>query len=226
MVQIDREILRQGEAALEQVDDETFYRAYGKRAFDLVLGTVLFLLAVPVILILALIVAVTSGWPPFYMATRVGKDGKTFRLWKLRTMVRDADRVLGTWRADVPDFEDQFVTGFKVQSDPRITLVGQFLRRTSLDELPQLWNVVRGDMSLVGPRPVVQDELSHYGPYRDRFLSVRPGLTGRWQVNGRNRITYPDRVWVELECCASSTLRGDLVLLAKTMIVPFRLSGH
>jgi undecaprenyl-phosphate galactose phosphotransferase len=147
-------------------------------------------------------------------------------MWKLRSMVRNADAVLLQWRRTQQSFDAEFTKGFKIQADPRITPLGRFLRKSSLDELPQLWNVVRGDMSLVGPRPIVEDELRHYGQHADLMLSVRPGITGRWQLNGRNDITYPERVWVELECCNSSTLLGDLSLLAQTTLTPIRFNGR
>ncbi len=226
MVQIDQEIVRPGEAVLEEPSSRTWYQRYGKRGLDLAMGVALLLLTVPLVLVLAVLVALTSGWPPFYVATRIGRDGKPFRLLKLRTMVRGADRSLEQWRVTDPEFEQDYVTGFKVQADSRVTLVGRILRRTSFDELPQLWNVVKGDMSLVGPRPIIEDELLQYGPHADTLLSVRPGLTGPWQLNGRNRIGYPERVWVELRYCNSSTFFGDLILLARTVVVPFRLSGR
>jgi len=194
----------------------SFYGRFGKRAFDLVFGGSLLLLAVPVILVLALAVAVTSGFPPFYAATRVGKDGLPFRMWKLRTMVRDADSHLRRWRDAGTSEATEFSRSFKLRDDPRVTPVGRILRKTSLDELPQLLNVVRGEMSLVGPRPIVVDELFQYGANQGLFLSVRPGVTGSWQVQGRNTIDYPHRANVELDYVSRLSLVEDLRLLALT----------
>ena len=225
MLQIDQENSLQSRVEVKEASRQTFYARHGKRALDVVVGASLLFLTAPVILVLATLVVLTSRCHPFYTATRVGKDGNTFRLWKLRTMVYDADRLLAQWR-ETPEFQREYVKSFKLQGDRRITRVGRILRRTSLDELPQLWNVVKGDMSLVGPRPIVQEELLQYGPHADRLLSVRPGLTGPWQLNGRNDIGYPERIWVELRYCNSSTVFEDLILVARTVLVPFRLSGH
>lgn len=223
---IEHDVVRR--ARIDGVDAPrpTFYQAYGKRALDLILGAVLLALAAPVILVLAGLVALSCGGRPFYSSERVGRSGRHFRLWKLRTMVADADELLQQWRASDPGFDHEFRSCFKLADDPRITHLGRFLRCTSLDELPQLWSVLRGDMSLVGPRPVVVEELSHYGPDVDLLLSTRPGLTGQWQVHGRGAVNYPERAWMELRGCASSSFLDDCALLAQTLLVPFRLTGR
>ena len=202
-----------------------FYRQYGKRALDLTLGLALLLLALPLILVLACLVVVTSGWSPFYVATRLGRDGKEFRLLKLRTMIRDAENYLVHWQRWNPQLAREYEANFKLQEDPRITPLGRFLRRASLDELPQLWNVVRGEMSLVGPRPIVQDELRHYGTNARLLLTARPGMTGRWQVEGRGSVSYPERAMFELETCAEVHLTSGLATLARTAGVVLRLTG-
>ena len=114
---------------------------------------------------------------------------------------------------------------FKLEDDPRITKLGRFLRKSSLDELPQLWNVIRGDMSLVGPRPITEDELAMYGHHAATLLSYRPGLSGSWQTNGRGQTIYPERMWAELEYCRSASLSGDVLVLLKTLAMPFRYNG-
>ena len=144
--------------ALELVEspslpEPSFYGRFGKRAFDLVAGSLLLLVASPVILVLALLVLATCGAPVFYGATRVGKDGRPFRMWKLRTMVRDADALIEYWKRKGTEEGVIYMQSYKLRNDPRITPLGKILRKTSLDELPQLLNVVRGEMSLVGPRP-------------------------------------------------------------------------
>ena len=146
-------------------------------------------------------------------------------MWKLRTMRRDADKILPEWLKQNPNLADEFARGFKLKDDPRITLVGRFLRRSSLDEVPQLWNVIRGDMSLVGPRPIILDELSNYGSHGAELLAVRPGITGEWQVTGRNEIEYPERIAVELASTRKSSLAHDVLILLRTLAAPLRFNG-
>lgn len=203
----------------------TFYQRVGKRLLDIVLGIVLLIVFLPLMAVAALAMLATSGWPALYSAERVGKHGRPFRIRKIRTMVRDADEVLNRWREKHPQLYAHYEREFKFENDPRVTTLGRFLRRSSLDELPQLWNVIRGEMSLVGPRPVCRTELRNYGDYSRVFLSVAPGMTGNWQVNGRTRIAYPQRSRVELAYCRSVTLFGDLAILLRTLAAPFRFDG-
>ena len=128
-------------------------------------------------------------------------------------------------RRPSPRWRAKFEEEFKLEDDPRITKLGRFFRKSSLDELPQLWNVIRGDMSLVGPRPITEDELEMYGHHAATLLSYRPGLSGSWQTNGRGLTTYPDRMWAELEYCRSASFFGDVLVLLKTLAVPFRYNG-
>lgn len=204
---------------------QTFFRRYGKRAMDIILAVPILVLAIPIIAIAAIAVLVTSGWPILYGAQRQGQDGRPLRMWKLRTMVKDADEILARWRETEPALEARFEEQFKLEDDPRVTRLGRFLRKSSLDELPQLWNVIRGDMGLVGPRPITEDELAKYGHHAASLLSYRPGLSGRWQTDGRGQTTYPDRMWTELEYCRSASLLGDVLILLKTLTVPFRYNG-
>lgn len=204
---------------------QTFFRRHGKRAMDIVLAVPILLLASPIIVLAAIAVLVTSGWPVFYGADRQGNGGRQLRVWKLRTMVRDADEIFARWKETESELVGKFEEEFKLEEDPRITRLGRFLRKSSLDELPQLWNVIRGDMSLVGPRPITEDELAMYGHHAATLLSYRPGLSGTWQTNGRGQTTYPDRMWTELEYCRSASLLGDVLVLLKTLAVPFRYNG-
>jgi lipopolysaccharide/colanic/teichoic acid biosynthesis glycosyltransferase len=201
-----------------------FYQNYGKRIFDVAVSLLLLILFAPAILVLGVLVAVTSGWPAFYGSARVGRNGP-FKMWKLRSMVKDADLLLERWRAEGAGIVYNFDREFKIDDDPRVTKLGRILRRTSLDELPQFWNVLRGEMSLVGPRPLCADEVALYGDRRFELLSFRPGITGEWQVNGRGHITYPDRMYVELDYCANMTFMGDVKLLLQTLVVPFKSEG-
>jgi len=203
----------------------TFYQRRGKRLLDLVLGTLLFVALLPLMAGLALAILLTSGRPVLYAAQRVGKDRRPFLVWKLRTMVCDADRLLECWKSTHPELAAEYERHFKLRHDGRVTALGHFLRKSSLDELPQLWNVIRGEMSLVGPRPIVATEVAKYGEHARELMSSRPGVTGRWQVNGRNHVTYPERKWVELTYCRSVTLAGDLRILLLTLAAPFRFNG-
>lgn len=203
----------------------TFYERRGKRLLDISLGTALLIAVLPLMAAIALVVLLVSGWPVLYGAERMGRQGRPFRMWKFRTMTRNASEALQEWKTTHPELATEYEKDFKLSDDPRVTAVGRLLRKLSLDELPQLWNVIRGEMSLVGPRPVVETELANYGANAAKFLSVRPGITGRWQVNGRNAVVYPERVWVELAYCRSVTLPGDLAILARTLLTLIRHNG-
>jgi lipopolysaccharide/colanic/teichoic acid biosynthesis glycosyltransferase len=202
-----------------------FYVRAGKRMLDLVLVIPLLLLAAPIIALSAAAVVATSGWPAFYRARRVGKDGREFSMWKLRTMCRDADTLLEEWLKD-PRIAASFLFTYKLDHDSRVTRLGSFLRRTSLDELPQLLNVLRGEMSLVGHRPVVESELAHYQERLTELLSMRPGITGAWQVGGRNKVKYPDRAAVELHYAESCSFMADLAILVRSLLIPLRFDGR
>ena len=189
-------------------------RAYeaGKRLTDLVGAVALLLLSAPILAAIALAVKLTSPGPVLFRHRRLGRDGRGFACLKFRTMVRDAVDRLATSR----ELSALFDANFKIKSDPR---------GTSLDELPQLWNVVRGDMSLVGPRPIVESELARYGPFGPLLLTVKPGLGGLWQVSGRSDTTYPQRVAMDVNYIETRTLAGDLRLLAMTALVVIRGRG-
>ena len=203
----------------------SFYADHGKRALDLLLGSVLLLVVSPVVLLLAVLVALTSGFPPFYAATRLGKNGRTFRMWKLRSMVRDADAVLQNWQDTDPALAAEYQQNLKLKDDPRVTPLGRVLRRTSLDELPQLLNVVRGEMSLVGPRPYYAAELVDRPDVEAALIRVRPGITGPWQVNGRNAITPDRRMSLDQTYVESVSIGIDFVCLLKTARCLLRANG-
>jgi exopolysaccharide production protein ExoY len=196
----------------------SWYRRRGKRALDLVVGGLAFFALLPVMAGVAIVVLITSGRPVLYTAERAGRDGRRFRMHKFRTMVRDADRLLQTWRELRPDLAAEYGETFKLRNDPRVTRAGRFLRTTSLDELPQLWNVLRGEMSLVGPRPVPQRELEEkYGAMAAHCFSVPPGMTGVWQVNGRSRTDYGTRVAHDAAYAAHVSPLLDLRVLLQTV---------
>ncbi len=199
-------------------------RLAAKRVIDVVGAVVGLLLSVPVLLVLALAIRIDSPGRVLFAQARVARGGRLFRCYKLRTMCTNAEERL---QADRALRESYVANGYKlpVDCDPRVTRFGRLLRATSLDELPQLWNVLKGDMSLVGPRPVVEEELAHYGAARDLLLTVRPGITGAWAVRGRSRIGYPERAAIELDYVQSWTTRGDLAILLRTFGVVLQRRG-
>lgn len=160
-----------------------------------------------------------DGGPAFYSQTRIGKDGKAFKCWKFRSMRVDSQEILAELLANDPKAREEYQQTFKLKNDPRITKIGHILRKYSLDELPQLWNVLRGEMSLIGPRPVVEDERKHYGALWSDYLSVKPGLTGLWQVSGRNDVSYAQRVEMDSDYVRNWSLMRDIIILFKTFSV-------
>jgi lipopolysaccharide/colanic/teichoic acid biosynthesis glycosyltransferase len=200
------------------------YAGWGKRSFDL-LAVAILLLPVALVLVLLATLVRTDGGRPFFGHARVGRDGRIFTCWKIRTMVPDAEARLEEVLRRDPEAAAQWAEYQKLDEDPRVTRFGNLLRRTSLDELPQLWNVLRGDMSLVGPRPVTRAELERYGSAASDYVSVRPGLTGLWQVEGRNALTYAERVVLDQQYARTLTFRLDLRILSKTVSAVLARTG-
>jgi len=202
------------------------HRAYvlTKRCFDIVGATFALVVFSPLILGIVLCGFGSQG-PALFKHRRVGQGGKVFNCIKFRTMVPNADKVLQDLLDSDVEIKEEWLRDHKLRDDPRITRLGRFLRRTSLDELPQLLNVLRGEMSLVGPRPVVPDELRRYGNKVTTFLSARPGITGLWQVSGRNDTDYRRRVALDVCYVRSRSLLLDLYILFKTLPVVFARSG-
>jgi undecaprenyl-phosphate galactose phosphotransferase len=197
-----------------------------KRAFDLVAALSLLLFVAPLMAVIALRIKLADGGPVFFAHTRVGRQGQLFKCYKFRTMVTNSAEVLARLLAHDPTARAEWERERKLKHDPRITAIGRLLRRTSLDELPQLINVVRGEMSLVGPRPVVPDELALYGEAKIYYLQVRPGLTGLWQISGRNDVDYERRVSLDTWYVRNWTLWYDILILFRTaVVVPSRSSG-
>ncbi|MCP9800950.1 sugar transferase [Synechococcus sp. RedBA-s] len=188
-----------------------------KRSGDIVFSLAVLTLGSPLLLLLAVLVKVSSPGPVFYVQRRIGRGYKGFGCIKFRTMRRDADRVLKTLLEQSPELKAEFKKDFKLKADPRITSIGGFLRRSSLDELPQFINVLKGQMSVVGPRPIVWDELERYGRQMDEVLAVRPGLTGLWQVSGRNNLSYDARVKLDVSYARRRTVLLDLAIILRTV---------
>lgn len=174
------------------------------------------LVCLPVIMVISLLIALDSPGPIFYRQTRIGREGKPFKVWKFRSMVINADRVLEQYFETHPQMRQDWENDQKLKNDPRITGIGHFLRRTSLDEMPQLWNVLQGEMSMVGPRPIVQAEVWRYGDKFELYLQVLPGITGLWQVSGRSNVTYDERVNFDTYYVRNWSVWLDLYILIRT----------
>jgi len=190
-----------------------FYRRHVKRPLDVVASLIGLVLLSPVFLVLAVLVKLDSPGPVFFKQLRVGKDGKEFEFYKFRSMVQDAE-ALKTKLMHLNELDGPV---FKISDDPRITAFGRFLRRTSLDELPQLFNVLRGDMSLVGPRPPLPDEVANYESWQRQKLSVLPGITCLWQISGRNHIGFTEWMRLDIEYIRRQSFGVDLKILIRTL---------
>ena len=188
-----------------------------KRAFDLAAATAGSVALAPLIAAIWAAVRLTSAGPGFYAHRRLGQRGEIFTAWKFRTMYRDADEVLRRHLERNPERQEQWERDCKLKDDPRVTWIGRLLRRTSMDELPQFWNVIRGDMSLVGPRPIVSAEVDKYGSRYSLYQKVRPGLTGMWQVSGRNNTSYEERVQFDEYYVRNWSIWLDLYILSRTV---------
>ncbi len=186
-----------------------------KRVFDLIIVLLMLPVIVPVIAILFAISRMDGG-PGFFGHVRIGRNNREFKCWKIRSMVPNAEKVLVDHLASDPVAAAEWQRDFKLTNDPRITRFGRFIRATSLDELPQIWNVLRGDMSIVGPRPVTREEIEKYQGYEWCYLSVKPGITGLWQVSGRNDVSYDDRVRLDLEYFDTRSLMMDVGIILRT----------
>ena len=195
-----------------------------KRAFDVLGALLLGFLALPLMVVVAIITKLSSKGPVFYGHLRIGQGGRYFRVWKFRSMVSNADAVLKEYLSQDPKARREWEHAQKLRRDPRITPLGRLLRKTSLDELPQLWNVLVGEMSLVGPRPIITAERHHYGDHIESYEAVLPGLSGLWQVSGRSDTTYEERVQFDVSYVRNWSIWLDLCILART--VPSMLAGR
>ena len=198
-----------------------------KRLIDILGGLVGCVLLVPitVAVYIARKVLKEDDGPMFYEHLRYGKDGKKYRIYKFRSMCIDADKRLKEYLEQNEEARIEFEENHKLKDDPRITKLGKFIRKTSIDELPQFVNVLKGDMSLIGPRPIVDGEIEKYGENKDKFLSVRPGLTGYWAANGRSDITYEERMKMELYYVDNISFKLDIQIFFKTIISVMKKEG-
>ena len=203
-----------------KVNERPFYHVV-KRLFDIVASACALILLSPLFLFLVIKIRSEDGGPAFYSQERIGKDEKPFKMWKFRSMVVDADKMLDK-------LEDQNeIDGamFKIKDDPRVTKIGHVIRKYSLDELPQLWNVLIGDMSLVGPRPPLPSEVEEYTNYDKQRLTVMPGCTGLWQVTRRSEADFDEMVWLDIVYINHSGVWEDLKLIIKTVLVMVHPNG-
>lgn len=193
-----------------------------KRFFDIVLASIVMIVLSPIFLIISLAIKLESKGPIFFKHTRIGKDGKIIKIYKFRSMVNNAEDMIKEF---TPEQMKEYRENYKLTNDPRITKVGKFLRKTSLDELPQLINIIKGDLSIIGPRPVVSDELKKYGTNTRKFLSVTPGLTGYWAANGRSCTSYEQRMQMELFYIDNLSLKMDIKVFFKTIEAVIKREG-
>jgi Undecaprenyl-phosphate galactose phosphotransferase WbaP len=195
-----------------------------KSAFDFAAAAVLLVLLLPVLVLLGVLIRLDGG-PAMFTHRRVGTGGRCFQCLKFRSMVLDSDAALARLLRDDPAAAKEWAATRKLRSDPRITRIGRILRKTSLDELPQLINVLRGEMSLVGPRPIVEEEINRYGDQIRYYMAARPGMTGLWQVSGRSETTYDERVRLDVRYVREWSLWQDIAILLKTVLVVIQRRG-
>lgn len=193
-----------------------------KRTIDIIGSLLGLIILSPIFLILSIVVKADSPGPIFFAHKRLGYNGNLIRIYKFRTMVINAEELLNNLS---PEQKEEFAKNFKLESDPRITKVGNFLRKSSLDELPQLLNILKGELSIVGPRPIVEKELKNYGIYGEKLLSVKPGLTGNWQANGRSDTTYEERVEMDMQYIDNRSIFLDIKIIFKTFSAVIKKQG-
>ena len=198
------------------------YVRFGKRIWDIAIGLIALPFVLLIIAVLAPLIKLEDGGPVFYSQTRIGIYGKPFTMYKFRSMRTDADEIKAKL-AKERGIEDRFI--FKLKDDPRVTKIGHFIRKTSLDEFPQFFNVFKGDMSLVGPRPPLPEEVARYGMLYSTRLLVKPGITGPWQISGRSDLTQKQSEYADVSYIQDWSITGDIAILLKTVVAVFKGTG-
>ena len=193
-----------------------------KRGADILIASLVLVGLLPFIAIISILIKIDSKGKVFYKQTRIGKNGKYFTIYKFRTMVSDANNFSKYFTKEQME---KYKINYKLDNDPRITKMGKILRKTSLDELPQLINILKGDLSIIGPRPVVDGEIEKYGLNKNKLLSVTPGLTGNWAANGRSCTSYEERMQMELDYVENISFKMDMEIFFKTIICVFKRKG-
>lgn len=204
-----------------ETSNKHFYNFF-KRLFDIISSLAALIILSPFFIVISIIIKIDSRGEAIFGHNRLGSNGKIIKVYKFRTMVKNAEEIL---RNLPPDQKREFEKNFKLENDPRITAVGNFLRKTSLDELPQLLNILIGNMSVVGPRPIVEKEIQKYGKYGSKLLTVKPGLTGNWQANGRSNTTYEERVKLDMDYIDNRSFWLDIKIILKTVVAVFKKEG-
>lgn len=212
---------RQYMIEVEDSNSKVFYNFF-KRFFDIVLSIIGSVVLSPVILIVFIVIKLDSEGKAIFGHERIGKDMKKIKVYKFRTMYSNSQEIFDNFTEEQ---KQEFYENFKLDNDPRITRVGNFLRKTSLDELPQLFNILKGDMTIVGPRPIVEEEIKKYGNKVEKVFSVLPGLTGYWQANGRSDTTYEERVKMDMHYVQNRSLLLDFKIILKTFISVIKRDG-
>ena len=206
--------------------NKKFVYFFCKRVFDVIFSLIGIILLIPLTLIIKILYILSGDFKSiFYRQERLGKNGKIIKIYKYRTMVPNAEQILKDWLKNNPEKKKEYLKDRKIDKDPRITKIGGILRKTSLDEFPQFINILLGDMSLIGPRPVVPDEVLIYGKNKTKFLSIRPGLTGYWASNGRSNISYEERMKMELYYVEHCNFLLDIQIFIDTFFAVIRKDG-
>lgn len=205
----------------ELLGDLKVYK-YIKRTADVVLSSLALIVLSPLFLIISILIKLESKGPVFFEHKRIGKNGKEIKLLKFRSMVPNAEKLIEKF---TPEQKKEFEENFKLENDPRVTKIGKFLRKTSLDELPQLINIIKGELSIIGPRPVIESELEKYENNKDKFLSITPGLTGYWAANGRSNTSYEQRMAMELYYVDNISWKLDVKIFFKTILSVLKKEG-
>ena len=223
MNNIEKENIENREVILKQ-KNRIIYNAI-KRIFDFILSLLAIIVLLPIFLIIAIIVRIDSKGPAFYVQKRIGLNGKLFKIYKFRTMVVGADKKLRKYLKENPEALEEYEKYKKLNDDPRTTKMGIFLRKTSLDELPQLINIIKGEMSIVGPRPYLLKEKKDMGKYYDPIITCKPGLTCIWQVSGRSNLSFQQRLDLDMEYLNKRGIKLDIILIFKTFYKIFKSEG-
>ena len=215
----DNIMLIEKDKKFEQV---SVYRKYIKRICDIVISFIGLIISLPLFLIIGIFIKLESKGPVFFKHERLGKNGEIIKIYKFRTMVKDAEELMQKFSLEQ---KEEFEKNFKLENDPRVTKIGKALRKTSMDELPQLLNILKGELSLIGPRPIVKEELEKYKNNKNKFLSIKPGLTGNWAANGRSCTSYEERINMELYYIDNLSFKLDVEILYRTIYSVIKRKG-
>lgn len=214
--------LKETKAKLPKVKDIKTPYDLIKRTCDIGLSSIGIIVLAPIFLLIGTAIKIDSKGPAFFVHKRIGKNGKMINIYKFRTMYEGSEDMIAKFSKEQLE---EYNKNYKLKEDPRVTKIGKFLRKTSLDELPQILNILKGELSIVGPRPVVSNELEKYGKDKDKFLSIKPGLTGYWQVNGRSLTSYEDRMKMELYYVENRGIWLDTKVFLKTILSVIKKEG-